>query len=451
MAFESLTDKLQNVFKKLRSKGRLTEEDVKLALKEVKMALLEADVNFKVVKQFTKSVQEQAIGQDVMSGLNPGQMVIKIVNDELVKLMGSETTDLPLRPGNEITVFMMAGLQGAGKTTTVAKLAGKLKSKGKKPLLVACDVYRPAAITQLQVNGEKQGVEVFSMGDKQKPVDIAKAAIEHAKANQQNVVLIDTAGRLHVDEDMMQELADIKANIQVDATILIVDAMTGQDAVNVASSFNDKIGIDGVIVTKLDGDTRGGAALSIKAVTGKPILYVGMGEKLSDLEQFYPDRMASRILGMGDVLSLIEKAGAELDEEKAKKMADKMKKAQFDFEDYLDSMEQMRKMGGLSSIMGMLPGMGNLGGKMPDLDSEENEKKMAQMEAIIYSMTLEERRNPDLLNPSRKHRIAKGAGVDIADVNRMVKQFNESRKMMKKLPGMMGGKGGKRGKFKLPF
>ena len=451
MAFESLTDKLQNVFKKLRSKGRLTEEDVKLALKEVKMALLEADVNFKVVKQFTKSVQEQAIGQDVMSGLNPGQMVIKIVNDELVKLMGSETTELPLRPGNEITVFMMAGLQGAGKTTTVAKLAGKLKSKGKKPLLVACDVYRPAAITQLQVNGEKQGVEVFSMGDKQKPVDIAKAAIEHAKANQQNVVLIDTAGRLHVDEDMMQELADIKANIQVDATILIVDAMTGQDAVNVASSFNDKIGIDGVIVTKLDGDTRGGAALSIKAVTGKPILYVGMGEKLSDLEQFYPDRMASRILGMGDVLSLIEKAGAELDEEKAKKMADKMKKAQFDFEDYLDSMEQMRKMGGLSSIMGMLPGMGNLGGKMPDFDSEENEKKMAQMEAIIYSMTLEERRNPDLLNPSRKHRIAKGAGVDIADVNRMVKQFNESRKMMKKLPGMMGGKGGKRGKFKLPF
>ena len=451
MAFESLTDKLQNVFKKLRSKGRLTEEDVKLALKEVKMALLEADVNFKVVKQFTKSVQEQAIGQDVMSGLNPGQMVIKIVNDELVKLMGSETTDLPLRPGNEITVFMMAGLQGAGKTTTVAKLAGKLKSKGKKPLLVACDVYRPAAITQLQVNGEKQGVEVFSMGDKQKPVDIAKAAIEHAKANQQNVVLIDTAGRLHVDEDMMQELADIKANIQVDATVLVVDAMTGQDAVNVAKTFADKVGIDGVILTKMDGDTRGGAALSIKAVTGKPILYVGMGEKLSDLEQFYPDRMASRILGMGDVLSLIEKAGAELDEEKAKKMADKMKKAQFDFEDYLDSMEQMRKMGGLSSIMGMLPGMGNLGGKMPDLDSEENEKKMAQMEAIIYSMTLEERRNPDLLNPSRKHRIAKGAGVDIADVNRMVKQFNESRKMMKKLPGMMGGKGGKRGKFKLPF
>ena len=453
MAFESLTEKLQNVFKKLRSKGRLTEEDVKIALKEVKMALLEADVNFKVVKQFTKSVQERAVGQDVMNGLNPGQMVIKIVNDELVSLMGSETTELPLKQGNEITVLMMAGLQGAGKTTTVAKLAGKLKSKGKRPLLVACDVYRPAAITQLQVNGEKQGVEVFSMGDKQSPVDIAKAAIEHAKANQQNVVLLDTAGRLHVDENMMQELADIKANVQVDATLLIVDAMTGQDAVNVAESFHNKIGIDGVIVTKLDGDTRGGAALSIKAVTGRPILYVGMGEKLSDLEQFYPDRMASRILGMGDVLTLIEKAGAELDEEKAMQMADKMKKAQFDFEDYLMSMEQMRKMGGLSSIMSMMPGLGGLGGKnkLPDLDSPENDKKMARMEAIIYSMTPEERKNPDLLNPSRKHRIAKGAGVDISEVNRMVKQFNESRKMMKKLPGMMGGKGGKKGRFRLPF
>ena len=452
MAFESLTDKLQNVFKKLRSKGRLTEEDVKLALKEVKMALLEADVNFKVVKQFTKSVQEQAIGQDVMSGLNPGQMVIKIVNDELVKLMGSETTDLPLRPGNEITVFMMAGLQGAGKTTTVAKLAGKLKSKGKKPLLVACDVYRPAAITQLQVNGEKQGVEVFSMGDKQKPVDIAKAAIEHAKANQQNVVLIDTAGRLHVDEDMMQELADIKANIQVDATILIVDAMTGQDAVNVASTFADKVGIDGVILTKMDGDTRGGAALSIKAVTGKPILYVGMGEKLSDLEQFYPDRMANRILGMGDVLSLIEKAEAELDidEDKAKEMSKKMKKAQFDFDDYLESIKQMKKLGGLGNIMNMLPGLGGMRmGKMKGLGDEqmdEAEKGMARMEAMIHSMTPAERRDSDLLNPSRKHRIAKGAGVDISEVNRMIKQFNEAKKMMKTFA-----KPGKKGKFKLPF
>ena len=449
MAFDSLTEKLQNVFKNLRSKGRLTEEDVKTALKEVKMALLEADVNFKVVKNFIKNVQERAVGQDVMNGLNPGQMVIKIVNEELVALMGSETTEITLQPGSATTVIMMAGLQGAGKTTTTAKLAGKFKLKGKKPLLVACDVYRPAAIKQLQINGEKQGVEVFSMGDKAKPADIAKAAMEHAAKNHNNLVILDTAGRLHVDEDMMAELQEIKEAVNVHQTILVVDAMTGQDAVNVASSFNEKIGIDGVIVTKLDGDTRGGAALSIKAVTGCPILYVGMGEKLSDLEQFYPDRMASRILGMGDVLTLIEKAGAELDEEKARQMTQKLKKAQFDFEDYLESMSQMKKMGGLSSIMGMMPGIG--GKKMPDLDSEENEKKMAQMEAMIYSMTPEERRNPDLLNPSRKHRIAKGAGVDIAEVNRMVKQFNEMRKMMKKLPGLMGGKGGKKGRFKLPF
>ena len=452
MAFDSLTAKLQNVFKNLRSKGRLTEDDVKAALKEVKMALLEADVNFKVVKSFVKEVQERAIGQDVMNGLNPGQMVIKIVNEELIKLMGSDTTEIKLQPGSAITVIMMAGLQGAGKTTTTAKLAGKFKLKGKKPLLVACDVYRPAAIKQLEINGEKQGVEVFSMGDKIKPADIAKAAMEHAAKNKNNIVILDTAGRLHIDEEMMAELQEIKEAVTVHQTILVVDAMTGQDAVNVASNFNDKIGIDGVIVTKLDGDTRGGAALSIKAVTGKPILYVGMGEKLSDLEQFYPDRMASRILGMGDVLTLIEKAGAEIDEEQAKKTMEKMKKAQFDYEDYLDSMSQMKKMGGLSSIMGMLPGMPGMGNKkMPELDSEENEKKMARMEAMIQSMTVEERRNPDLLNPSRKHRIAKGAGVDIAEVNRMVKQFNETRKMMKKLPGLMGGMGGKKGKFKLPF
>ena len=388
-----------------------------------------------------------------MNGLNPGQMVIKIVNEELVKLMGSETTEIKLQPGSAITVIMMAGLQGAGKTTTTAKLAGKYKLKGKKPLLVACDVYRPAAIKQLQINGEKQGVEVFSMGDKNRPADIAKAALAHAQKNGNNIVILDTAGRLHIDEDMMAELQQIKEAVEVHQTILVVDAMTGQDAVNVAESFHNKIGIDGVIVTKLDGDTRGGAALSIKAVTGRPILYVGMGEKLSDLEQFYPDRMASRILGMGDVLTLIEKAGAELDEEKAMQMADKMKKAQFDFQDYLMSMEQMRKMGGLASIMSMKPGLGGLGGKnkLPDLDSPENDKKMARMEAIIYSMTPEERKNPDLLNPSRKHRIAKGAGVDISEVNRMVKQFNESRKMMKKLPGMMGGKGGKKGRFRLPF
>ena len=439
----------------MRSKGRLTEEDVKAALKEVRMALLEADVNFKVVKNFVKEVQERAVGQDVMNGLNPGQMVIKIVNEELVKLMGSETTEIRLQPGSAITVLMMAGLQGAGKTTTTAKLAGKYKLKGKNPLLVACDVYRPAAIKQLQINGEKQGVEVFSMGEKNRPADIAKAALEHAKKNHNNLVILDTAGRLHIDEEMMSELQEIKEAVEVHQTILVVDAMTGQDAVNVAGSFNEKIGIDGVIVTKLDGDTRGGAALSIKAVTGCPILYVGMGEKLSDLEQFYPDRMASRILGMGDVLTLIEKAGAELDEDKARQMAEKMKKAQFDFEDYLESMNQMKKMGGLSSILGMMPGLGGLGGlgkgKLPELDTQENEKKMARMEAMIYSMTVEERRNPDILNPSRKHRIAKGAGVDIAEVNRMVKQFNETRKMMKKLPGMMGGRGGKKGRFKLPF
>ena len=427
MAFDSLTEKLQNVFKNLRSKGRLTEEDVKLALREVKMALLEADVNFKVVKGFVKDVQERAVGQDVMNGLNPGQMVIKIVNEELIRLMGSETTEIQLQPGQATTVIMMAGLQGAGKTTTTAKIAGKLKLKGKKPLLVACDVYRPAAIKQLQVNGEKQGVEVFSMGENHKPVNIAKAAMEHAAKNGNNVVILDTAGRLHIDEEMMEELQEIKEHVEVHQTILVVDAMTGQDAVNVANDFNQKIGIDGVIVTKLDGDTRGGAALSIRAVTGKPILYVGMGEKLSDLEQFYPDRMASRILGMGK----------------------KIKKAQFDFEDYLESMNQMKKMGGLSSILSMMPGM-NMA-QMKGFDSEEGEKKMAQMEAIIYSMTVKERRNPEILNPSRKHRIAKGAGVDISEVNRMIKQFEQSKKMMKQLPNLMGGKGGKKGRFKLPF
>ena len=454
MAFDSLTEKLQNVFKNLRSKGRLTEDDVKAALKEVKMALLEADVNFKVVKKFVKDVQERAVGQDVMNGLNPGQMVIKIVNEELVNLMGSETTEIKLQPGSAITVIMMAGLQGAGKTTTTAKLAGKYKLKGKKPLLVACDVYRPAAIKQLQINGEKQGVEVFSMGDKNKPADIAKAALEHARKNGNNIVILDTAGRLHIDEDMMAELQEIKEAVEVHQTILVVDAMTGQDAVNVAGSFNDKIGIDGVIVTKLDGDTRGGAALSIKAVTGCPILYVGMGEKLSDLEQFYPDRMASRILGMGDVLTLIEKAGAELDEEKAQQMAEKMKKAQFEFEDYLESMKQMRKMGGLGSIMNMLPGLGGMGGlgkgKMPDIDADDAEQKMARVEAIIYSMTIKERQNPDIITPQRKRRIAAGAGVDISEVNKMMKQFEQMRKMMKSFPGMMGGKG-KKGKFKMPF
>ena len=446
MAFDSLSEKLQNVFKNLRSKGRLTEADVKAAMKEVKMALLEADVNFRVVKKFIKGVEERAIGQDVMNGLNPGQMVIKIVNEELIALMGSETTEIKFQPGSAITVIMMAGLQGAGKTTTTAKLAGKFKLKGKKPLLVACDVYRPAAIKQLQVNGEKQGVEVFSMGENHKPANIAKAALEHAAKNHNNVVILDTAGRLHVDEEMMAELQEIKDTVEVHQTILVVDAMTGQDAVNVASSFQEKIGIDGVIITKLDGDTRGGAALSIKAVTGCPILYAGMGEKLSDLEQFYPDRMASRILGMGDVLTLIEKAGQEMDETKAREMAQKMKKAQFDYNDYLESVKQMKKMGGLASLMNMIPGMNQM--KNQGVDAEEGEKRMARMEAIIFSMTEEERSNPDLLNPSRRHRIAKGAGVDISEVNSMVKRFNETRKMMKKLPGMMGGK---KGRMKFPF
>ncbi len=451
MAFDSLSEKLQNVFRNLRSKGRLTEDDVKTALKEVKLALLEADVNFKVVKNFTKEVQAQAIGSDVMNGLNPGQMVIKIVHDEMVKMMGSETTELVLKPGSELTVIMMAGLQGAGKTTTTAKIAGKLKQKGKKPLLAACDVYRPAAIEQLQINGEKQGVEVFSMGDKNSPVNIAKAAAEHASRHGYNVLILDTAGRLHVDEAMMEELAQIKREIAVTQTILVVDAMTGQDAVNVASNFEEKIGIDGVILTKLDGDTRGGAALSIRAVTGKPILYVGMGEKLSDLEQFYPDRMASRILGMGDILTLIEKAEAEIDHEKAKEMEQKFKKAEFGFDDYLESMNQMKKMGGLSSVLSMMPGIG--GAQMEELENAMDEKKMARIEAIIYSMTPQERSDPGILNPSRKRRVADGAGVDIAEVNRLVKQFEQTRKMMKQMTGMMGGKGkrGKMGRFKLPF
>ena len=444
MAFESLTEKLQNVFKNLRSKGRLTEEDVKAALKEVKMALLEADVNFKVVKQFIKTVEERAVGADVMNGLNPGQMVIKIVNEELIALMGSESAEIQLQPGKAITVLMMCGLQGAGKTTTTAKLAGKFKQKGKKCLLVACDVYRPAAIKQLQVNGEKQGVDVFSMGENQSPVDIAKAAIEHAQKNGHNLVILDTAGRLHIDEQMMTELKEIKENVEVHQTILVVDVMTGQDAVNVAKEFDEKVGIDGVILSKMDGDSRGGAALSVKAVTGKPIFYAGMGEKLSDLEQFYPDRMANRILGMGDVLTLIEKAqeSMDIDEEKEKQMAAKMKKGKFDFEDYLESMKQMRKMGGLSSILSMMPGMGISGA---DLEGAIDEKQMARMEAIVLSMTVEERQNPKLLNPSRKHRIARGAGVDIAVVNRFIKQFEQSQKMMKQMPGLMGGKRGRGG------
>ena len=447
MAFDSLTEKLNSIFSKLSGKGKLTESDVKAAMREVKMALLEADVNFKVVKQFVSSVQERAVGEEVMSGLNPAQMVIKIVNEEMTELMGSETTELQLQPGKQMTVIMMVGLQGAGKTTTAAKIAGKFKQKGKKPLLVALDIYRPAAIKQLQVNGEKQGVEVFTMGDRHDPADIAKAAIEHASKNKENLVILDTAGRLQIDEAMMKELEDIKKAVTVHQTILVVDAMTGQEAVNVAKTFDDKVGVDGVILAKMDGDTRGGAALSIKAVTGKPILYVGMGEKLSDLEQFYPDRMASRILGMGDVLTLIDKAQQALDkqdEQDSRDMVSHLKKGKFDFNDYLNSLKQMRKMGGLSSVLGMLPGLGL---KKDQLESVIDDKQLKRTEAIVLSMTPEERMNPKLLTPQRKYRIAKGSGNDIADVNRFIKQFNQMSKMMKQA----GGKKGKRRRNVNPF
>lgn len=445
MAFESLSEKLQKVFRNLRGKGRLSEADVKSALKEVKMALLEADVNFRVVKQFINSVTEKAIGQDVLTSLTPAQMVIKIVNEELTNLMGSETTEIRLNPSNEVTVIMMAGLQGAGKTTTSAKIAGKLKAKGRKPLLAACDVYRPAAIKQLQVIGEKQGVPVFSMGTGNSPVDIAKAAYAHAREHDYNVLILDTAGRLHIDEQMMQELSDIQAAIKVDQTLFVVDAMTGQDAVNVAKTFNESIELDGVVLTKLDGDSRGGAALSIRAVTGKPILYVGMGEKLSDLEQFYPDRMASRILGMGDMLTLIEKAQESIDDEKAKQLGQKIKKADFSYDDLLDSLKQVRSMGGISDMLSLMPGIGS---QLKNVEVDEGQ--FSRVEAIILSMTPEERANPALINPSRKRRIAAGAGVDISEVNKLTKMLDQMKKMMKQFGGQMP-KAGRRGKFKFPF
>ena len=452
MAFDSLSDKLQNIFKHLKGKGKLSETDVKAALKEVKMALLEADVNFKVVKKFVADVQERAVGVEVMNSLTPGQMVVKIVNEELISLMGSTTTEIELRPAGETTVLMMVGLQGAGKTTASAKLAAKFKAKGKKPLLVACDIYRPAAIEQLKVNGEKAGVPVFAMGTGHKPVNIVKAALQHAQNNGNNLVIIDTAGRLHIDEGMMEELVEIREAVDVHHILLTVDAMTGQDAVNVAESFNEKLNITGVILTKLDGDTRGGAALSIRAVTGKPILFAGMGEKLSDLEQFYPERMASRILGMGDILSLIEKAEQEIDEEKAKELTRKMKKAEFDFDDYLEQIQQMRKMGGIGQILQMMPGMG---AQLKGVDLDSTEDSMKRVEAIIHSMTKKERSNPDIINPSRKNRIAKGAGVEIAEVNRVMKQYEQSKKMMKQMAGMMSGKKRKGfggfGGMKFPF
>ena len=441
MAFESLSERLSTIFQGLSGKGKLSEDDVNLALKEVRMALLEADVNFKLVKDFVAKVKEKAIGEEVFSSLSPAQTVIKIVKDELTAMMGEENTELKLRPQSEISVLMMVGLQGAGKTTTAAKLAGKFQKMHRKPLLVACDIYRPAAIEQLRVNAEKLSIPFFSLGNQVKPEEIAKRAYEEAKEKGYNLLILDTAGRLQIDDALMQELKRMKATVPVDWTILTVDAMTGQEAVNVSQSFSEDIGVDGVILTKCDGDTRGGAALSIKAMTGQPILFLGMGEKLADLEPFYPDRMAGRILGMGDVLSLIEKAQSEIDEEKAKESVRKLSKGQFNYDDFMEQMNQLQKLGGIAGILKMLPGMNKA---MQGIDLEDSEKKMKQVKCIIQSMTFKERANPKLMNPSRKKRIASGAGVDISEVNRLVKQFEEMQKMMKQF-------GGGRGKHGSPF
>ena len=441
MAFESLSERLSTIFQGLSGKGKLSEDDVNLALKEVRMALLEADVNFKLVKDFVAKVKEKAIGEEVFSSLSPAQTVIKIVKDELTAMMGEENTELKLRPQSEITVLMMVGLQGAGKTTTAAKLAGKFQKMHRKPLLVACDIYRPAAIEQLRVNAEKLSIPFFSLGNQIKPEEIAKRAYEEAKEKGYNLLILDTAGRLQIDDALMQELKRMKAAVPVDWTILTVDAMTGQEAVNVSQSFSEDIGVDGVILTKCDGDTRGGAALSIKAMTGQPILFLGMGEKLADLEPFYPDRMAGRILGMGDVLSLIEKAQSEIDEEKARESVRKLSKGQFNYDDFMEQMNQLQKLGGIAGILKMLPGMNKA---MQGIDLEDSEKKMKQVKCIIQSMTFKERANPKLMNPSRKKRIASGAGVDISEVNRLVKQFEEMQKMMKQF-------GGGKGKHGSPF
>ena len=450
MAFESLSNKLQEAFKKLRGKGRLTEADVHEAMKEIKTALLEADVNFRIVKKFIRDTEEKAVGREVFESLSPAQTVIKIVHEELVQMMGGEPAELVLKPAGQINVIMMVGLQGAGKTTTAAKLGGKFKSKGRKVLLAACDTYRPAAVAQLQINGEKLGLPVFAEDPSTGAVEIARHAYEEAERTSSNVLIIDTAGRLHIDEAMMNELSEIKRAVPVDYTILTVDAMTGQDAVNAASEFSEKTGIDGVIMTKLDGDARGGAALSIRAVTGKPVYFAGMGEKLTELQEFYPDRMAQRILGMGDVLTLIEKAQETADREQAAKTARHIKKGEFNYNDFLDSMNQMKKLGGLGAVMGMLPGAGSIS---PDaLD----ESALKRVEAIICSMTEAERNNPKLMNPSRKKRIARGSGSDIAEVNRLVKQFEQMQKMMKQMTGMTkhGGMKGLGRMFKgmnLPF
>ncbi len=445
MVFESLSEKLQSTLSKLRSKGKLTEKDVDAAMREVRLALLEADVNYKVVKDFVKNVKSRAIGAEVMKSLTPGQQVIKIVNEELTRLMGEKEAKLNFSP-NPPTIVLMCGLQGSGKTTTSGKLAYNLLKKNKNPLLVACDIYRPAAIKQLEVVGEKIGVPVFSMGDKISPVDIAKASIEYGKKNNHDWIIIDTAGRLHVDDELMEELQEIKDAVDPDEILLVVDAMTGQDAVNVAEIFNEKLDITGIILTKLDGDARGGAALSIRAVTGKPIKLVGMGEKLDQLEPFYPDRMASRILGMGDVLSLIEKAQASIDEKKAKELEKKIISQQFTLEDFLEQIAQVRNLGPLDELLGMLPGVNSKALKNLDID----EKEIVKIQAIIQSMTKEERANPSIIDSSRRKRIAMGSGTTVQDVNRLLKQFKETKKMMKRFSDM-GKTMKKKGRKKFPF
>ncbi len=445
MEFENLSNKLQDVFKQLRGKGKLSESDVKAAMREVKIALLEADVNFKIVKQFINRVTERAVGSEVMESLTPGQQVIKIVNEELIELMGSTQSKLTFAP-KPPTVYMMVGLQGAGKTTSSGKLAGQLKKQGKNPLLVACDVYRPAAIKQLQVVGKNYNIPVFEMGDQLSPVEISKKALEHASANRNDVILIDTAGRLHINEELMEELKEIKSAVRPQEILLVVDAMTGQDAVTVAESFDTQLGIDGIIMTKLDGDARGGAALSVRSVTNKPIKYIGMGEKMEDLEPFYPDRMASRILGMGDVLSLIDKVQRNIDEKEAMELEKRLRENDFTLEDFLSQMQQIKKMGPMKDLLGMIPGMNKI--NMDALDNVDTDKELRRVEAIIQSMTKEERLNPSILNGPRKKRIANGCGRNIADVNRLLKQFEDMKKMMKQMNNMTKGK---KGKFRFPF
>jgi len=444
LAFEGLADKLHQILKRLKGTGKLNEKDIKDAMREVKMALLEADVSFKVVKDFIDKVTERAVGNEVLESLTPGQQVIKIVNEQMTELMGSTNSKI-MFSSKPPTILMMVGLQGSGKTTTCGKLGLTLKKQGKNPILVACDVYRPAAIKQLQVVGEQAGIEVFSMGDNIDPVDISKAAAAHASKNSNDVIIIDTAGRLHIDDELMDELSDIKKNIKPTEILLVVDSMTGQDAVNIAESFNEKLGIDGVILTKLDGDTRGGAALSVKAITGKPIKFAGMGEKLNDLEPFHPDRMASRILGMGDMLSLIEKAQSAFDEKKALELEKRIRNQQFTFDDFLEQLQQMKKMGPLSSIIEMIPGMNS--SKLKGM--EVSDKELVKVEAIIRSMTKKERQSPDIINGNRRKRIAAGSGTSIQDVNRIMKNFEQSKKMMKQFAGME--KDMRKGKMKMPF